>query len=94
MFKIFSFGLGDIFNLNNLEKIGGFVQSVLDNIDKNELIRAMSQARVNGRDKSAFVAIDMFIQVAVSGYRSLLRKLALKALFLFLFNLLLDQHQQ
>ena len=51
------------------------------NIDKNELIRAMSQARVNGRDKSAFVAIDMFIQVAVSGYRSLLRKLALKALF-------------
>ena len=41
----------------------------------------MSQARVNGRDKSAFVAIDMFIQVAVSGYRSLLRKLALKALF-------------
>lgn len=36
MFKIFSFGLGDIFNLNNLEKIGGFVQSVLDNIDINE----------------------------------------------------------
>ena len=41
----------------------------------------MSQSRTNGRDKSAFVAIDMFIQVAVSGYRSLLRKLALKALF-------------
>jgi len=51
------------------------------NIDKNELIRAMSQSKTNGRDKSAFVAIDMFIQVAVSGYRSLLRKLALKALF-------------
>ena len=50
-------------------------------IDKNELIRAMSQSKTNGRDKSAFVAIDMFIQVAVSGYRSLLRKLALKALF-------------
>ena len=50
-------------------------------IDKNELIKAMSQSRTNGRDKSAFVAIDMFIQVAVSGYRSLLRKLALKALF-------------
>ena len=35
-------------------------------IDKNELIRAMSQSRTNGRDKSAFVAIDMFIQVAIS----------------------------
>lgn len=36
MFKVFSFGLSDIFNLNNLEKVGGIVQSVLNNIDINE----------------------------------------------------------
>lgn len=33
MFKIFSFQLGDIFNVNNLTKINGVMHSFLDNID-------------------------------------------------------------
>lgn len=36
MFKIFTFGVGDIFNLKNIEKIGGVVQSFIDNIDISE----------------------------------------------------------
>jgi HSP20 family protein len=38
MFKVFSFGLGEMFNLNNLEKIGGVMHSFLDNIDIKEFI--------------------------------------------------------
>ena len=36
MFKIFSFGVNDIFNLKNIEKINGVMYSFLDNIDLNE----------------------------------------------------------
>ena len=36
MFKIFSFGFGDIFNLNNIEKINRVMHSFLDNIDISE----------------------------------------------------------
>lgn len=36
MFKIFSFGLGDIFNLSNIEKINRVMYSFLDNIDISE----------------------------------------------------------
>jgi HSP20 family protein len=37
MFKIFSFGLGD--SLNNLGKIGGMVESFINNIDINEIAK-------------------------------------------------------
>lgn len=36
MFKIFTFGVGNIFNLNNAEKIGGIMQTFLNNIDISE----------------------------------------------------------
>jgi len=36
MFKIFSFQLGNIFNLNNITKINGVMHSFLDNIDISE----------------------------------------------------------
>jgi HSP20 family protein len=36
MFKIFSFGLNNVFNVRDLEKIGGMVYSFLDNIDISE----------------------------------------------------------
>lgn len=49
-------------------------------LDKDEFIRILSQSKINGRGNSAFVLIDNFIKDAVSGYKTLLRKLALKAL--------------
>lgn len=36
MFKIFSFRIGDTFNLNNLQKISDIMSSVLENIDISE----------------------------------------------------------
>ena len=36
MFKIFSFGFGNIFNLSNIEKINRVMHSFLDNIDISE----------------------------------------------------------
>lgn len=36
MFKVFSFGVGDIFNLSNIEKINRVMNSFLDNIDASE----------------------------------------------------------
>jgi len=36
MFKIFSFGVGDVFNLSNIEKINRVMNSFLDNIDVSE----------------------------------------------------------
>lgn len=71
MFKIFSFGLGDIFNLNNLEKIGGFVQSVLDNIDINEFVEENDDNyndktyEENDNEKTEFIELkeyeDMYV---------------------------------
>ncbi|WP_297427832.1 Hsp20/alpha crystallin family protein [Clostridium sp.] len=37
MFKIFSFGVGNIFNAKNIQKISGVMQTFLDIIDINEL---------------------------------------------------------
>lgn len=51
------------------------------NIDRNELIRAMAQSATNGRANSAMVGIDLAIIEAVKGYKSLMRKLAFKAIF-------------
>lgn len=48
MFKVFSFKLGDVFNLSNLEKMGGIVSSILDNIDINEFVKGNEN---NFRDK-------------------------------------------
>lgn len=39
MFKIFTFGLDDVLNPNNLEKISGIMHSFLDNFDINEFTR-------------------------------------------------------
>jgi hypothetical protein len=52
------------------------------NISKMDLVRAMAQSQANGgTSKSAFVTIDLAIIEAVKGYKTLLRRLALKALF-------------
>lgn len=39
MFKIFTFGLDDILNQNNLRKISGIMHSFLDNFDINEFTK-------------------------------------------------------
>lgn len=44
MFKVFSFQLGDILNVKNLEKINGIMQSFLDNIDISEFLEENSEA--------------------------------------------------
>lgn len=71
MFKVFSFRLGDIFNLDNLERMGGIVQSFLDNIDINEFTReddeSYSDRDYEGSDseKSEFIELkeyeDMYV---------------------------------
>lgn len=71
MFKIFSFGLGEIFNFNNLEKMGGIVQSFLENVDINEFAEendeSFNDKNYEGRDseKNNFIELkqyeDMYI---------------------------------
>ena len=52
------------------------------NVDKNELLRAMNAMRKSAnRFLSPFAGIDAAIITAVKGYKTLLRKLALTALF-------------
>ena len=51
MFKIFSFNVGNMFNLNNIEKINGVMNSFLDNIDLNEYAEDYKDAFSNSQDK-------------------------------------------
>lgn len=43
MFKIFSFGFGNIFNSNDLSGIGGMVKSFFNNIDINEIAQQYAE---------------------------------------------------
>ena len=56
MFKIFSFEFKDVFNLNNIEKINGVMQSIFDNINVNdfteEYIESFSNHRYENHEKS------------------------------------------
>ena len=47
MFKIFSFGFQDIFNSNNIEKMGRVINSFLDNIDISEFTENNREAFSN-----------------------------------------------
>ena len=44
MFKIFSFQINDIFNLNNIEKMNGVMHSFLDNINISEFTEEYGEA--------------------------------------------------
>jgi HSP20 family protein len=64
MFKIFSFGASDIFNLKN---INGIMYSFLDNIDINEFVEDYREAFSNNnheeREESveeSFIALDQY----------------------------------
>lgn len=67
MFKIFSFQLGDIFNVNNLTKINGVMHSFLDNIDTGDFTEnhwndfSNTQYEERGdEDKGDFIEIEQY----------------------------------
>jgi len=67
MFKIFSFGVNDIFNLNNIEKINGVMYSFLDNIDLNEFGEGYKETSSNANheeredtDEGSFIVLDQY----------------------------------
>lgn len=51
MFKIFSFGFSDILNTNNIEKINGIMNSILDNMDISEFIEEYEDVFSGNRDE-------------------------------------------
>jgi len=64
MFKIFSFGVNDIFNLKN---INGIMYSFLDNIDINEFVEDYREAFSNNNheeredaDEENFIVLDQY----------------------------------
>jgi len=67
MFKIFSFGVGDIFNLSNVEKINRVMNSFLDNIDVSEFKEDYREAFTNTHDEEKeedcednFIKLDQY----------------------------------
>ena len=67
MFKIFSFQVGDIFNLKNIEKINGVMHSFLDNIDISEFTEDYRDAFSNTHheereeiDEDNFIELDQY----------------------------------
>ena len=64
MFKIFSFGFGDIFNLNNIEKINRVMHSFLDNIDISEFTENYRDTFLNENyEKTEEVNENNFIEL-------------------------------
>lgn len=64
MFKIFSFGFGDIFNLNNIEKVNRVMHSFLDNIDISEFTENYRDAFLNENyEKTEEVNENNFIEL-------------------------------
>lgn len=67
MFKIFSFGVGDVFNFSNIEKINRVMNSFLDNIDVSELKEDYREDFMNTHyeereeaDESYFIKLDQY----------------------------------
>ena len=60
MFKIFTFGVSDIFNLKNIEKINGVMNSFLENIDLNEFAKDYREVdeKKEDSDKDNFILLD------------------------------------
>ena len=64
MFKIFSFGFGDIFNLNNIEKVNRVMHSFLDNIDISEFTENYRDTFLNENyEKTEEVNENNFIEL-------------------------------
>ena len=67
MFKIFSFGFENIFNLNNINKINGFMCNFLDNIDINEFTEdyrtAFSDTHYEEGEERESLKKDDFIEI-------------------------------
>lgn len=64
MFKIFSFGFGDVFNLYDMEKVNRVLHSFLDNIDISEFtenyIDAFSTEKVEVINESNFIELEQY----------------------------------
>jgi HSP20 family protein len=64
VFKIFSFGFGDVFNLNNIEKVNRVMHSFLDNIDISEFtenyIDTFSTGKVEAINESNFIELKQY----------------------------------
>ncbi|MFW2491997.1 Hsp20/alpha crystallin family protein [Clostridium chromiireducens] len=61
MFKIFSFGMGDLFNLGNIERIGGIMQSFLDNIDIEEFTKENEYSESSVEDNNiSFIRMEEY----------------------------------
>jgi HSP20 family protein len=63
MFKIFTFGLNDIFNSKNMEKLSGIVNSFLDNIDIEEFIQGNENTVSYGGNEESEEEENNFIQL-------------------------------
>jgi len=61
MLKIFSFGIGDLFTLENIERIGGVMQSFLDNIDIEEFTKEKEYSEYSAEDNnSSFIRMEEY----------------------------------
>lgn len=60
MFKIFSFGIGELFNLENIERIGGVMQSFLDNIDIEEFTKNNEYSEYSAEDNNSFIRMEEY----------------------------------